>query len=193
MVLSVSYLGSFGRELRLRWIQTFNPSRQRSPTRLFPVDHSTSNVHDSALHFSANTGFGAMTRSSVPVNSKYNALTIQSIAAWAVACSLTPNTPGHIPWISARMKAPSRTPTTFSSRPISRRIGNSLQRTQSLRLQCFVAESPWKTNGWTNYLVSGWEIAPIYQPRWLAFLPRHHWECPGGVVPAERHRTDARA
>ncbi len=183
-VLSVSYLGSFGRELPDFVDTNLNPSSSTITYTVIPGGPLKSATYATPLFASRpNTGFGAMTKIFSGVNSKYNAMTIQLNRRMSRSLQFNANyTWSHSLDFGQNESTFTDTNDLLEPSNLKKEYGNSNFNVPNRFVFSAVAESPWKTKGWTNYLVSGWEIAPIYQVQnGLPFSLVTTGNAPGGV------------
>jgi hypothetical protein len=167
IVLSVSYLGSFGRELPDFVDTNIDPAKAVPITYtvngggpLKAATYSTTLFKGPRL----NTNFGAMTQIFSAVNSKYNAMTIQLNRRMSRKVQFNANyTWSHALDFGQNESTFTDTNDLFDPFNIKKDYGNSNFNVPNRFVFSAIAESPWHTRGWTNYLVSGWQIAPIYQ------------------------------
>ncbi len=167
MVLSVSYLGSFGRELP-DFVDT-----NIDPAKAVPIAYTVNGggplkaaTYSTTLFKGPrlNANFGAMTQIFSAVNSKYNAMTIQLNRRMSRKVQFNANyTWSHALDFGQNESTFTDTNDLFDPFNIKKDYGNSNFNVPNRFVFSAIAESPWHTRGWTNYLVSGWQIAPIYQ------------------------------
>src|SRR5216684_1358608 len=183
-VLSVSYLGSFGRELPDFVDTNLNPSSSTITYTVIPGGPLKSATYATPLFSSRpNKGFGALTKIFSGVNSKYNAMTVQVTRRMSRSLQFNANyTWSHALDFGQNESTFTDTNDLFDPFNLKKEYGNSNFNVPNRFVFSAVAESPWKTKGWTNYLVSGWEIAPIYQVQnGLPFSLVTTGNAPGGV------------
>src|SRR5713101_3023109 len=162
-VLSVSYLGSFGRELPDFVDTNLNPSSSTVTYTVIPGGPLKSATYTTPLFASRpNKGFGALTKIFSGVNSKYNAMTVQVTRRMSRSLQFNANyTWSHSLDFGQNESTFTDTNDLLDPFNLNKEYGNSNLNVPNRFVFSAVAESPWKTKGWTNYLVSGWEIAPI--------------------------------
>ncbi len=183
-VISVSYLGSFGRELPDFVDTNLNPSSSTVTYTVIPGGPLKSATYTTPLFSSRpNKGFGALTKIFSGVNSKYNAMTVQVTRRMSRSLQFNANyTWSHALDFGQNESTFTDTNDLFDPFNLKKEYGNSNLNVPNRFVFSAIAESPWKTKGWTNYLVSGWEIAPIYQAQnGLPFSLVTAGNAPGGL------------
>jgi hypothetical protein len=169
--LSVSYLGSLGRELPT-FVDT-NVATNRISTVTYNVNGGPlgTGTYTTALFqpFSTvqarpNTNFGAMSDIVSGVNSSYHALAIQ------VNHRMSHNIQFGANYTWAHAIDFGQNQTTFSStnsflfpNSIAAEKGNSQYDVPNRFVLNAIINSPWKKDGWMGVLANGWEFAPVYQ------------------------------
>ena len=182
-VLSVSYLGSFGRSLpdfvdintgaaltNISYtVGTGGPLGTGTyTTSLFATSSTvTKNPGGTVVSSSStarpNANFGAMSEIFSGVSSKYNALAVQ----------LSRRMSKHLQFLGSYTWSHSldfgQNASTFSDtndllvpNNIKPEYGNSIFNVPNRFVASAIAESPWKVGGWLGYLANDWELAPIY-------------------------------
>lgn len=166
MVFSVSYLGSFGRELPNFVDTNISPSTSAITYMVGPGGPLKAGAYTTAFFKGPrpNPAFGAMTDIFSGVNSSYNALTIQLNRRMTHNVQFNANyTWSHALDFGQNESTFTDTNDLFDPFNIRKDYGNANFNVPNRFVFSAIAESPWHTTGWTNYLVSGWQIAPIYQ------------------------------
>ena len=184
MVLSVSYLGSFGRELPDFVDTNLNPSASNITYTVIPGGPLKAATYTTPLFTSRpNTGFGALTKIFSGVNSKYNAMSVQVNRRMSRNLQFNANyTWSHSLDFGQNESTFTDTNDLLDPFNLNKEYGNSNFNVPNRFVFSAVAESPWKTTGWTNYLISGWELAPIYQVQnGLPFSLTTAGNAPGGL------------
>jgi hypothetical protein len=169
--LSVSYLGSLGRELPT-FVDT-NVATNRISTVTYNVNGGPlgTGTYTTALFqpFSTvqarpNTNFGAMSDIVSGVNSSYHALAIQ------VNHRMSHNIQFGANYTWAHAIDFGQNQTTFSStnsflfpNSIAAEKGNSQYDVPNRFVLNAIINSPWKKDGWMGVFANGWEFAPVYQ------------------------------
>ena len=111
-----------------------------------------------------NPGFGSITNLFSGARSNYNALVAQVNHRMSHNVSFGANyTFSHA--LDTGVNAATFTDTNDLLNPfnIGLEYGNSIFNIQHRFVANAVITSPWHRSGWSNYLVGGWELAPIYQ------------------------------
>jgi hypothetical protein len=184
MVVSVSYLGSFGRELPDFVDTNLNPSASSVTYNVATGGPLKTASYSTALFTSRpNPNFGSITKIFSAVNSKYNALSVQVNRRMSRSLQFNANyTWSHSLDFGQNESTFTDTNDLLDPFNLNKEYGNSNFNVPNRFVFSAVAESPWKTSGWTNYLVSGWELAPIYQVQnGLPFSLVTTGNAPGGL------------
>jgi len=169
-VLSVSYLGSFGREL-----PTFQDTNLPAPVKVVYNVVNTTPTAFAALQNGAqfttnlyggarpNSNYGGLTDIVSNVNTSYNALVAQ------IQHRLNRNIQFQGSYTWSHVLDYNENNTTFSSTsaildPLNPRLeyGNGNQNVPNRFIATAVATSPWKASGWKSYLVNGYELSPSF-------------------------------
>ncbi|MGA2263717.1 MAG: TonB-dependent receptor, partial [Acidobacteriota bacterium] len=165
-VLSVSYLGSLGKNLP----DFVDTNLATSSSLTYTVVGSSGplafgkTLTTPLYNSRPNTNYGAMTRIFSGVSSNYNAMTVQ------LNRRMTRHLQFQFNYTHAKALDYGQNAQTFSN-------ANSLLRPDNMRLEYgpsifdvphrlvfnAVIETPWKVNGWAGYFVNGWQFSPIYQ------------------------------
>ncbi|HWN75695.1 MAG TPA: hypothetical protein VNO13_08120, partial [Candidatus Udaeobacter sp.] len=182
-VVSISYLGSFGRSLP-DFVDTNTGAPVNNitytvgdggplPATTYTTPYygtvstvvkdpggntlSTSNVNR------PNANFGATSSVFSGVSSNYNALVL------ALNCRMTDHLQFKASYTWVHALDYGQNGSTFSDTNdllvptnIRAEYGNSIFDVRNRLVASAVAESPWKVGGWFGYLANGWELAPIY-------------------------------
>ncbi|HEV7675555.1 MAG TPA: carboxypeptidase regulatory-like domain-containing protein, partial [Candidatus Angelobacter sp.] len=169
-VLSLSYLGSFGREL---------PSFV--DTNIFP---SSRNITYSVLNggplagpyttklFTAqsatikrpNNSFGAVTDIFSGVNSNYQAMAVQLNHRLSHHIQFAVNyTWAHALDYGVNGSTFNDTNDLLDPTNLSLEYGNSIYDVRHRLVVSAVMESPWKVSGWMGYLANNWQLSPVIQ------------------------------
>jgi hypothetical protein len=182
-MLSVSYLGSFGRHLpdfvdintgaaltNITYsVAAGGPLPAGSyTTQLFAVTSTvtkdpTGKVVSSSTTSRPNGSFGAMSDIFSSVNSNYNALAVQLNRRMTNHLQLS----GSYTWSHSLDYG--QNASTFSDtndllvpNNLKQEYGNSIFNVPDRFVFTAIAESPWKVGGWLGYLANDWQLAPIY-------------------------------
>jgi hypothetical protein len=183
-VFSVSYLASLGREL-----PDFVDTNLAAPTTSItyqvlnggPLSGTT---YTTPLFTSRpNTSFGSMTDIFSAINSSYHALAVQANHRMTRHLQFSANyTWSHAIDFGQNAQTFTQSNALLLPGDLGLEKGNSIFNVPNRFVLSAVAESPWKTEGWSNYLVSGWQLAPIYQAQnGLPFSLATSGAPPGGV------------
>jgi carboxypeptidase family protein/TonB-dependent receptor-like protein len=185
MVVSVSYLGSFGRELPDFVDTNLSPSTSSITYNVATGGPLKAAAFTTALFTSPrpNPNFGSITKIFSAVNSKYNAMSVQVNRRMSRNLQFNANyTWSHSLDFGQNESTFTDTNDLFDPFNLKKEYGNSNFNVPNRFVFSAVAESPWKTTGWTNSLVSGWELAPIYQVQnGLPFSLITTGNAPGGL------------
>jgi hypothetical protein len=183
-VLSVSYLGSFGRSLPnfvdintgaapttiAYHVGTGGPLTAGTYTTPYfgttstVVTDSANNVISKTTGTRPNPNFGTMSEIFSGVSSNYNALALQLNRRMTNHLQFTAN----YTWAHALDYG--QNSTTFSDvndllvpTDVAAEYGNSIFDVRNRLVVSAVAESPWHVDGLLRFLANDWELAPIYQ------------------------------
>jgi outer membrane receptor protein involved in Fe transport len=165
--VSLTYLGSFGHDLPDFVDTNISPSTK---TLTYTVEAGPNVLKNTTVTVPLFTGprpnpnFGAITNIFSGVDSNYNAVTAQITHRVANNVSFGANfTWSHA--LDTGENATTFTDTNDLQNPfdIGQEYGNSNFDIPERFVLNAVLTSPWHAKGWLNYLVSGWEAAPIYQ------------------------------
>jgi hypothetical protein len=163
----LTYLGSFGHDLPDFVDTNISPSTK---TLTYTVEAGTNALKNTTVTVPLFTGprpnpnFGAITNIFSGIDSNYNAVTAQITHRVANNVSFGANfTWSHA--LDTGENATTFTDTNDLLNPfdIKQEYGNSNFNVPARFVLNAVLTSPWHAKGWRNYLVSGWEAAPIYQ------------------------------
>jgi hypothetical protein len=168
-VLSISYLGSYGRHLPDFFDTNIAPSTSNltytvvDPTGKGPLKTAT---YTTPLFVSTrpNSAFGAMTDVASVVNSSYNAMAIQ------LNHRMTRNVQFNASYTWSHALDYGQNESTFTDTNdllipgnLKAEYGNSNFNVPNRFIVNAVIDTPWKKEGGLKNLVEGWQIAPIYQ------------------------------
>ncbi|MBZ5503989.1 MAG: TonB-dependent receptor [Acidobacteriia bacterium] len=184
-VLSVSYLGSLGRELpnfvdtnikastaNITYTVNGGPLAAKGPT------------YTTALFSSRLTSaFGAETAIFSGSNSNYQALAVQLNHRMSHNIQFGVNyTWAHALDFGQNESTFSDTNDLFSPNNLQADYGNSIYDVRHRFVVNAVATSPWKKTGWLGYITNDWTLAPIFQfQTGLPFSLSTSGNAPGGV------------
>jgi len=170
-VLSVSYLGSFGRSLPDFVDTNIGPS---TATITYTVVNSNtggagplsngSTYTTPLFSVRPNAKYGAITKVFSGVTSNYNALAVQVNHRLNHSVQFGANyTWSHALDTGANGSTFTDTNDLLVPTSIRPEYGNSSFDVRDRFVLNAIVNSPWKIKGWLGYLANGWEIAPIYQ------------------------------
>lgn len=190
IVLSINYLGSFGRELP-NFVDTNLPTPSSSvnytvidPTGVGPLKNGS--IVSTPLYSGArpNVNYGAMTSIFSGVNSTYNALAVLLNKRFSNNVQFNVNyTWSHALDYGQNDSTFSDTNDLLFPNCLKCEYGNSNFDVRQRFIVSAVLDSPWKVKGWAGYLANGWELAPIYQAQTgLPFSLVTSGNAPGAVA-----------
>jgi outer membrane receptor protein involved in Fe transport len=167
-VLSISYLGSLGRDL-----PNFVDTNLATPTKTvsYTVSDATgkgplangSTVTVPLYTARPNTNFGALTQV-FGVSSNYNALALQLSHRLNHHVQFAANyTMSHALDFGVNESTFNDTNDLFIPSDIRSEYGNSSFDVKHRFTLNSILDSPWHMRGWAGYLANGWELAPIWQ------------------------------
>jgi hypothetical protein len=164
--ISVGYLGSFGHSLPDFVDSNIAPSTSSITYSVASGGPVTDPTYTTTLFKGPrpNPGFGAITNVFSGVRSNYHALTFQLNHRMSHNVQFGANyTYSHS--LDNGENATTFTDTNDLLNPfnIHQEYGNSNFNIPQRFVLNGVFTSPWHANGWKNYVVGGWEVAPIYQ------------------------------
>ena len=165
-VLSVSYLGSFGRQLPASWTQTL--ARQPKTITYQVVNGGPLNAptYTTALFNTArpNALFGSMTDVFSGVTSNYQAMAFQLNHRMSHNIQFNANyTWSHALDNGVNGQTFSTTNALLDPKNLQKEYGNSIYNIPQRFVLNAVIASPWKSTGWAKQLIEGWQLSPIYQ------------------------------
>jgi hypothetical protein len=184
-VLSVSYLGSLGREL-----PNFVDTNIASPTKTVSYTVNGGPLaaigpkYSTALFSNRLTSaFGAETAIFSGANSNYQALSVQLNHRMSHNIQFGANyTWAHALDFGQNESTFSDTNDLFAPNNIQGEYGNSIYDVRHRFVINAVANSPWKMNGWLGYITNDWTLAPIFQfQTGLPFSLTTSGNAPGGI------------
>jgi hypothetical protein len=164
-VVSMSYLGSYGRELPNSIDQNLAPATSTITYTVVgggPI--TTPTITEPLYTTRPNANFGQMVDILSNVNSSYNALALQLNHRMSQHVQFNAN----YTWAHAIDYGQNENTTGVSPSPVDPfniRLdkGNSQYDVPNRFVFNMVLDSPWHKDGWLGYLVNGFELAPIYQ------------------------------
>ena len=166
-VLSVSYLGSLGRELP-NFVDTNIAPSTKNITYTVLNGGPLANLgptYSTALFTSrASSAFGAKTAIFSGANSNYQALSVQLNHRMSHNIQFGANyTWAHALDFGQNESTFSDTNDLFAPNNIQDEYGNSIYDVRHRFVVNAVANSPWKKTGWLGYITNDWSLAPIFQ------------------------------
>lgn len=194
-VLSVSYLGSLGRELPdFTDVNICTSATQSANCALHPPTTVTYKVlnggplgttpYTTTLFTGLiNPAFGPLTEIFSGINSDYHALVIQ------LNHRISHNIQFQSSYTWSHAYDFGQNQTTFTSTDsllfpnnITPERGNSIYDVPNRFVANAIMTSPWKHSGWAGWFTNGWELAPIIQiQNGLPYTPSVSGNAPGGI------------
>jgi outer membrane receptor protein involved in Fe transport len=165
-MLSISYLGSFGRQLPDFVDTNLRPSTSNLTYTVAPGGPLAASTLTVPLFTGArpNTAFGAMTDIFSGVTSNYQAMSIQANHRMSHHMQFSANyTWSHALDNGVNGQTFIATNSLFNPFNLNSDYGNSIYNVPQRFVINAVLTSPWKFNGWSKWLANDWEIAPVYQ------------------------------
>jgi hypothetical protein len=164
-VLSISYLGSFGRELPGFADLNINPS---TGTNIFKVVNggpiTTPTLTEPVFGSRPTAAYAAMTDIFSGINSKYQALSTQLNHHLSHNIQFSANyTWAHALDFGQNEATFSDTNDLLIPGNLRGEYGNSIYDVRHRLVISAVATAPWKKSGWLGYITNGWQISPIFQ------------------------------
>jgi outer membrane receptor protein involved in Fe transport len=165
-VLSLSYLGSFGRSLPDFVDTNIAPSTATIKYNVASGGPLTAPTYTTVLFRGSrpNPNFGALTNIFSGVRSNYNAVTVQLNRRMSHNVQFGAN----YTWSHALDNGQNESTFTDTNDlldpfNIKAEYGNSNFNVPNRFVLNAILTSPWGARGWKKYVVGGWELAPIYQ------------------------------
>jgi hypothetical protein len=163
-VMSLSYLGSYGRELP-GFVDTNIAAATKNISYAVNGGPFGGRTITMPLYTSrVNNNFGAMTDIFSGINSNYQALAVM------LSHRLTHNVQFNANYTWAHALDYVQNEATFTDTndvfdPFNLRgeYGNSIYNVPNRFVFSAVVQSPWKAQGFTGFLLNGWELAPVFQ------------------------------
>src|SRR6476660_3198247 len=185
-VLSVSYLGSLGRELPNFVDTNIAPSTKNITYNVLnggPLAAIGSTYTTALFNSRLNSAFGAETAIFSGANSNYQALSVQLNHRMSHNIQFGANyTWAHALDFGQNESTFSDTNDLFSPVNLRADYGNSIYDIRHRFVINAVANSPWKKTGWLGYITNDWTLAPIFQfQTGLPFSLTTSGNAPGGV------------
>ncbi len=184
-VLSVSYLGSLGRELP-NFVDTniaASTSQITYKVNGGPLAAIGPTYTTALFSKRLTSAFGAETAIFSGANSNYQALSVQLNHRMSHNIQFGVNyTWAHALDFGQNESTFSDTNDLFAPNNIQGEYGNSIYDVRHRLVMNAVANSPWKKDGWLGYITNDWTLAPIFQfQTGLPFSLTTSGNAPGGV------------
>ena len=163
-VVSISYLGSYGRQLPGFVDTNIKPSTQNISYLVNGGPLAGQTITTPLYSNRVNTSFGALTDIFSGINSNYQALAVQLNHRLSHNIQFNANyTWAHA--IDYVQNEATFTDTNDLLDPFNLKLekGNSIYNVPNRFIFSAVLDSPWKADGWKGFLVNGWELAPVFQ------------------------------
>jgi hypothetical protein len=185
-MFSVSYLGSFGRQLPDFVDTNLNLSTKNINYTVLPGGPLNAATVSVPLFTGArpNAAFGSMTDVFSGVTSNYQALSLQANHRMSHHVQFGINyTWSHALDDGVNGQTFTATNSLFNPFNINADHGNSIYNVPQRFVLNAVMTSPWRFNGWEKWLTNDWEIAPVYQIQsGLPITVGVSGNAPGGTV-----------
>ncbi len=194
-MVSLSYLGSYGRNLPDFVDQNINPALATTLTYNVgaggPLTGATYSTilykgprPDINTNVTPNVPYGSVTDIFSGISSKYNAL------ALIVNKRLTKNFSFNYNYTWSHSLDFGQNASTFSDtndlldpQNIHNEYGNSIFDVRQRSVLSAIVQSPWHKNNWSDWALGGWQIAPIYQAQsGLPYSLLTSGSAPGGLA-----------
>jgi hypothetical protein len=185
-VVSVSYLGSLGRELP-NFVDTNIAASTKNITYTVvnggPLAKLGPTYTTALFNSRLTSAFGAETAIYSGANSNYQALSVQLNHRMSHNIQFGANyTWSHALDFGQNESTFSDTNDLFSPVNLQADYGNSIYDVRHRFVINAVANSPWKKDGWLGYITNDWTLAPIFQfQTGLPFSLGTSGNAPGGV------------
>jgi len=186
-VVSVSYLGSFGRQLPGFVDTNIDTSAANTGALIYNVAAggpiTTPTYSTIRFQKRINGSFGALTDVFSGINSKYNALSVQANHRMTRSIQFNANyTWSHSLDFGQNASTFNDTNDLLVPNNLKAEYGNSIFNVPNRFVLSAVIGTPWKTSGWKSYALDGWQLAPIYQiQNGLPFTIATSGNAPGGL------------
>jgi hypothetical protein len=165
-VVSLSYLGSLGRELPDFVDTNISPASKTLSYTIVNGGPLASLGTFTTPFFTSrpNTSFGSMTDIFSGTNSNYNAFVVQVNHRMTHHMQFSANyTWAHALDFGQGETTFSDTNDLYNPFNLPGEYGNSIYDIRHRFVANAVVESPWKKEGWVGYLTNGWQLSPIFQ------------------------------
>jgi len=183
--VSVSYLGSFGRDLPDFVDTNIDPASATPVTYNVGAGGPLEGATYSTVKYTTrrNASFGAMTDIFSGISSNYNALAVRVNKRFSQNFELNYNyTWSHSLDFGQNGSTFSDTNDLLDPFNIRNEYGNSIFDVRQRSVLNAVIGTPWKKEGALGYLVNGWQVAPLYQAQsGLPYSLTTAGSAPGGV------------
>ena len=190
-VLSVSYLGSLGRDLPDFVDQNINPAVASTVTYNVGTGGPLTGPTYSTILYRAdpitktrpNPNFGAMTDIFSGISSSYNALAVRAQKRVGQNIQINYNyTWAHSLDFGQNSSTFSDTNDLLDPFNIRKEYGNSNFDIRQRSVLSAIIGTPWKKEGALGYLVNGWQLSPLYQAQsGLPYSLTTSGSAPGGL------------
>ncbi len=164
--VSVSYLGSFGRDLPDFVDTNIDPSQATTKTYNVGAGGPLAGPTYTTVFYPKrrNTAFGAMTDIFSGVSSNYNALAVRVNKRFSQNFQINYNyTWAHSLDFGQNSSTFTDTNDLLDPFNIRNEYGNSNFDIRQRSVLTAILGTPWKKEGALGYLVNGWQLAPVYQ------------------------------
>jgi outer membrane receptor protein involved in Fe transport len=164
--VSVSYLGSFGRDLPDFVDTNIDPTKATTKTYSVGAGGPLAGPSYTTVFYPSrkNLSFGAMTDIFSGISSNYNALAVRVNKRFGENIQLNYNyTWSHSLDFGQNGSTFSDTNDLLDPFNIHNEYGNSIFDVRQRSVLSAIIESPWKKEGALGYLANGWQLSPLYQ------------------------------
>jgi len=163
-VMSISYLGSYGRQLPGFVDTNIAPATTSLTYSVTGGPLAGRTITTPVYTARVNPNFGAMTNIFSGVNSNYQALAVQASHRLSHNIQFNANyTWSHALDFIQNEATFTNTNDFLDPFNIHGEYGNSIYNVPNRFVVSAVVNSPWKADGWKGVLVNGWEVAPLFQ------------------------------
>ena len=163
-VMSISYLGSYGRELPGFVDTNIAPATKTISYAINGGPFGGQTITMPLYTSRVNNSFGAMTDIFSGINSNYQALALQLNHRMTRHIQFSANyTWAHALDFVQNEATFTDTNDVFDPFNLRGEYGNSIYDVPNRFVFSAVAEVPWKLEGWKGALANGWELAPLFQ------------------------------
>jgi hypothetical protein len=163
-VMSISYLGSFGRELPGFVDTNIAPATKSITYGVNGGPFAGKTITMPLYTTRVNNSFGAMTDIFSGINSNYQALAVQLNHRLSHYVQFNANyTWAHALDFVQNEATFTDTNDVFDPFNLHGEYGNSIYNVPNRFVFSAVADAPWKLEGWKGFVTNGWELAPLFQ------------------------------